>query len=214
MLGRFMGVDPVDVRIDDIHSFGRYTYANNSPYVFVDPNGREPHRIINQLFPRGDPFRAAGEAFGAHAAYIAGMVNGDEALKSAAIEGMRENVTTEDGIAAASMLLGGRMGREVPNCAIVCRGGTCTTDLFRTGSGVSTDATTGKLSGISTGVGDSVAAASKNIPHAKVGVTTAGEIRAAGGEVVNDRGNHAEVSGLTAERAADLFKNVQRNPNK
>jgi hypothetical protein len=85
--------------------------------------------------------------------------------------------------------------------------------LFRNGSGVTSDAA-GKLSGISTGIGDSVASASKNIPHRKVGVTTAGDIRAAGGQVVNDRGNHANVSGITAEQAADLFKNVVRNPNK
>jgi hypothetical protein len=79
--------------------------------------------------------------------------------------------------------------------------------------GVTTD-TSGKLSGVSTGIGDSVEAASKNIPHNKVGVTTAGDIRAAGGSVVNDRGNHANVSGITAEKAATLFKKIVKNPNK
>ena len=73
---------------------------------------------------------------------------------------------------------------------------------------------TGQLDGISTGLGDSVASASKNIPHGKVGVTTAGDIRAAGGQVVNDHGNHGRVSGLTAGKAADVFKNVVHNPNK
>lgn len=38
--GRFMGVDPVEYREGDIHSFNRYAYANNNPYKFVDPDGR------------------------------------------------------------------------------------------------------------------------------------------------------------------------------
>ncbi len=39
MLGRFMGVDPVDFQEDSLHSFNRYTYANNNPYKYVDPDG-------------------------------------------------------------------------------------------------------------------------------------------------------------------------------
>ena len=70
------------------------------------------------------------------------------------------------------------------------------------------------LNGVSTGIGKTVAEASSNTPHKTVGVSTVGAIRAAGGKVVNDRGNHANVSGVTAEKAAELFKNVERNPNK
>jgi hypothetical protein len=103
--------------------------------------------------------------------------------------------------------------KGLPSSTVVCRGGACKAGSFTNGSGVTTDAA-GKLSGVSTGIGDSVAAASKNVPHNKVGVTTVGDIRAAGGKVVNDRGNHANVSGITAEQAADLFKNVVKNPNK
>lgn len=40
-LGRFTGVDPVRVKPFDIHSFNRYSYANNNPYKYVDPDGRE-----------------------------------------------------------------------------------------------------------------------------------------------------------------------------
>ncbi len=39
--GRFMGIDPVEYREGDIHSFNRYAYANNNPYKFVDPDGRQ-----------------------------------------------------------------------------------------------------------------------------------------------------------------------------
>ena len=41
VLGRFTGIDPVGFQEDNIHSFNRYAYANNNPYKFVDPDGRE-----------------------------------------------------------------------------------------------------------------------------------------------------------------------------
>lgn len=42
LLGRFMGIDPVGVDENNVHSHNRYAYANNNPYKFVDPDGREP----------------------------------------------------------------------------------------------------------------------------------------------------------------------------
>jgi len=39
-LGRFMGVDPKGFDEANVHSFNRYAYANNNPYRFVDPDGR------------------------------------------------------------------------------------------------------------------------------------------------------------------------------
>ena len=41
-IGRFMGVDPAGFSADNIQSFNRYAYANNNPYLYVDPDGREP----------------------------------------------------------------------------------------------------------------------------------------------------------------------------
>jgi RHS repeat-associated protein len=40
VLGRFMGIDPQGFDPRNIHSFNRYTYANNNPYKYVDPDGR------------------------------------------------------------------------------------------------------------------------------------------------------------------------------
>ena len=37
-----MGIDPVGVDESNVHSHNRYAYANNNPYKFVDPDGREP----------------------------------------------------------------------------------------------------------------------------------------------------------------------------
>ena len=46
VLGRFTGIDPVGVDEDNLHSFNRYTYANNNPYKYVDPDGRVPVVVI------------------------------------------------------------------------------------------------------------------------------------------------------------------------
>ena len=39
--GRFLSIDPVGVKLEKIHSFNRYLYANNNPYKYIDPNGEE-----------------------------------------------------------------------------------------------------------------------------------------------------------------------------
>ena len=40
-LGRFLSVDPVTFKEGNVFSFNRYAYANNNPYKYVDPDGRE-----------------------------------------------------------------------------------------------------------------------------------------------------------------------------
>lgn len=45
-IGRFTGIDPRGFNENNPQSFGRYVYANNSPYVYNDPNGEEALTII------------------------------------------------------------------------------------------------------------------------------------------------------------------------
>lgn len=40
-IGRFLSPDPVEFREDSVFSFNRYAYANNNPYRYLDPDGRE-----------------------------------------------------------------------------------------------------------------------------------------------------------------------------
>ena len=40
-LGRFLSADPIQFQEDNFLSFNRYAYANNNPYKFTDPDGRE-----------------------------------------------------------------------------------------------------------------------------------------------------------------------------
>ncbi|MCU7829567.1 MAG: RHS domain-containing protein [Candidatus Thiodiazotropha sp. (ex Myrtea sp. 'scaly one' KF741663)] len=51
MVGRFTGIDPIGVNVQNVHSFNRYAYANNNPYKFVDTDGRLSTFI--QTFRRG-----------------------------------------------------------------------------------------------------------------------------------------------------------------
>jgi RHS repeat-associated protein len=42
VIGRFMGVDPKEFTESNVHSFNRYTYGNNNPYKYIDPDGEFP----------------------------------------------------------------------------------------------------------------------------------------------------------------------------
>nr|WP_259639738.1 RHS repeat-associated core domain-containing protein [Pseudomonas syringae group genomosp. 3] len=50
VLGRFMGMDPVDFQENNLHSFNRYTYVNNNPYKYVDPNGEYAFLIAPVIY--------------------------------------------------------------------------------------------------------------------------------------------------------------------
>lgn len=39
VIGRFYSNDPVGFK--NIHNFNRYAYANNNPYKYIDPDGRD-----------------------------------------------------------------------------------------------------------------------------------------------------------------------------
>ncbi|WP_458131709.1 RHS repeat-associated core domain-containing protein [Pseudomonas sp. R3-41] len=50
VLGRFMGIDPVDFQTDNLHSFNRYAYTNNNPYKYVDPDGRFAFLVVPAFY--------------------------------------------------------------------------------------------------------------------------------------------------------------------
>jgi hypothetical protein len=114
---------------------------------------------------------------------------------------------------------------ELPDDTIIVRGGQNRAEDFAHGSGVSIGID-GKLNGVSVNAAPSVSIlelTSANaetgypgIPHNRVGVTTAGAIRAAGGKVISSPMKnypyHATVSGLTSEQASSLFCPTVKNP--
>lgn len=49
VLGRFMGVDPVDFQSSNLQSFNRYAYTNNNPYKFIDADGRYAELVVEAV---------------------------------------------------------------------------------------------------------------------------------------------------------------------
>ena len=83
VIGRFYSNDPVDAmghnaRGNPVHVFGRYTYANNNPYKYTDPDGQ-----FAFLIPLAGA--AVGGVIGAASEILSGNTNLSDIGKSAAI---------------------------------------------------------------------------------------------------------------------------------
>jgi hypothetical protein len=113
------------------------------------------------------------------------------------------------------------------NDALVVRGGQNFPENFIKGSGVTVDAG-GKLQGVSvnSAPGLSLPELTAHDPQTgypgilnnQVGVTTAGAVRALGGDVVpsptRTNPHHATLSGLTPDQASSLFRPTVKNPHR
>ena len=62
---------------------------------------------------------------------------------------------------------------------------------------------------------DQLGQLSQYLRNSELGVTTAGAIRQAGGDVIKTPGigSHATVTGLAGEQASPLFQQIFKNPN-
>jgi uncharacterized protein RhaS with RHS repeats len=60
LIGRFYSNDPVGFTASNPMMFNRYAYANNNPYAFDDPDGRNPRRAVMQMLK--DPVRTIRSA--------------------------------------------------------------------------------------------------------------------------------------------------------
>ena len=102
---------------------------------------------------------------------------------------------------------------EIPDEALVVRGGrNRPADIVR-GTGTHPSGVTGVS--VESAVGVSVAELAASIPHGQVGVTTVGEVRKAGGDVIRTAGRspyHATLTGLTPEQASRLLTPTIPNP--
>ncbi|MCV2886474.1 RHS repeat-associated core domain-containing protein [Aestuariibacter sp. AA17] len=86
VIGRFYSNDPVDVlehmgTHNGIHGFNRYAYANNNPYKYTDPDGREV-RVAHVspgfgLGAAGHTFLGSGNKAYSTAINISGVGTGD-----------------------------------------------------------------------------------------------------------------------------------------
>ncbi|MBL0028891.1 MAG: flavoredoxin [Rhodanobacteraceae bacterium] len=111
----------------------------------------------------------------------------------------------------------GAAANRIGDDALVVRGGSAeganSVQGIATGTGTHPQGVTGFSAESANGA--TLCELCTNINHNQVGVTTAGEIRAAGGDVVATGGrspNHATVTGLTPEKANSLLTPTQANP--
>ncbi|UWG65406.1 hypothetical protein K5M76_03925 [Shewanella xiamenensis] len=100
LIGRFYSNDPIG--FTNVHTFNRYAYANNNPYKYKDPDGRAADVVVDAAFTIYD----AGQTLGAAAAYVEGVVTGNEALTAVAGEGLASSATNL-AVSAVSMAVPG-----------------------------------------------------------------------------------------------------------
>ncbi|MDO6433264.1 RHS repeat-associated core domain-containing protein [Flavitalea sp. BT771] len=109
---------------------------------------------------------------------------------------------------------GEKVIEKLPDNANVVRGGLNTPESIAKGTGTHPEGVTG----ISVECGTcSVKELAAPLPHNKIGTTTVGEVRAAGGDVIKTSGkspNHATLTGLSPEKTSELFTPIIFNPNK
>ena len=179
--------------------WNRFGYVDGDPLSYSDPLGLAPD--IRQ--PRDIQILEGGGGGPAQAGGSSGIGGGS----------IRAGAPSSTGGRGA----GGSGGGRPSDSDLVCRGGACKAENFNNGSGVSR-ASDGTLRGVSTqcrpgAAVDELAGAFK---HNQVGVTTVGEIRAAGGRVTLDgrpgNPNHATVDGLNGSNLERLFTPTIPNP--
>jgi hypothetical protein len=97
--------------------------------------------------------------------------------------------------------------------ALVVRGGRNLPADIERGTGTHPSGVTGVS--VESAVGLTVAELAAAIPHGQVGVTTVGDVRKAGGDVIRTSGrspHHATLTGLTPERTSQLLTPTIPNP--
>jgi RHS repeat-associated protein len=204
-----------------------YGYANNNPLTYRDENGEILPLIAAgavalyavaeaglsaydaySTFQTLNSNASAGEKTMAVGLFVGGLVGPGAGYKTAAGK-VGDAIKAVDKISDSSKLADGLS---------VCRGGLCSAERFEKGSGVIKNSD-GTLSGVS--VTSKTGATEKeliqNLPgnYGQYGLTTVGNIRKLGGEVIKDVENtyHATVNNLTAKQLESLFNPTQSTKN-
>lgn len=236
-LGRWMSADQL---AEEFVDYSPYIYASNDPVRHVDPDGNYSEDTIETDPPTKSKtattqFKPVQKYQGGYVGesldmlltsgiqWIGSKISGSDVSKETS-----ENIQMATSLAIVIVSKGknGKADSEVveqlsklADDVPVVRGGSNTPSAFEGGSGVSSRVSDKSLDGISvnSNSGKSVKDLSKGIPHNKVGTTTVGDVRKAGGEVISsptkNNPNHAKMSIPNAKNASELMK-VIKNPAK
>jgi RHS repeat-associated protein len=211
--------------LTDPQTLDLYSYVRNNPLSKTDLDGHcgligsgpcslsefiasVPDRIVGGLKFEAN---AALEMLGATPKFQPSNTEQADAMAA----GEQIKPVFQQGLA---MAIPGPKGEALPDEAVVVRGGLNKPENFEKGSGVTIDAN-GNLQGVSvnSAAGKSEVDLSQGIQNNKVGVTTVGAVRDAGGNVTPDptKGNpyHCQMCGVSAKKASDLMT-VKPNPAK
>jgi len=110
VIGRFYSNDPLGYR--DMYSFNRYTYGNNNPYKYIDPNGLNSSDILSGFQHWGEMWVIAGES-------VSGSIPNKVTFNPT-----RNNVRS---IASNTSLV--LAGLSVTPCSAICGGASLAIDL-------------------------------------------------------------------------------------
>ena len=180
-LGRFLSVDPLQFRDDNLFSFNRYAYANGNPYKYVDPDGRDSITVTGTIHVPGSllNFLGVGEVpvsgfSGGIAISFPGPWSPDAGFDFGLVGGA--NIPAFDvGLGKASLDIGYNKGSfadlsgdSIEMSAIV----------GRYNGGVNWDANSGELTGVKAGRGVALGGLSRTLLDA-VGKLKNGQLRSA-----------------------------------
>ncbi len=107
-VGRFTTVDPAGVNPANPTSFNRYAYANNNPYRFIDPDGRNANPALGGLLYETNQF-ITGNGFDGQriaGAFVDGYDGAGSGVGAAIVEDL---LSFGGGVASVGVKLGGRV---------------------------------------------------------------------------------------------------------
>jgi RHS repeat-associated protein len=219
-VGRFLSFDQGPEHLEDPQSWNRYSYVGNNPVTYDDPTGNErPYNPKRNFDSRGTARIASTLKTIDHAVSMAvpilmmvgAVIDAGKMFEVGGPDAMTETfeAEAEEAIQAEA---------ELAEDSLVVRGGQNQPENFVKGSGIKIDANE-KLQNVSgsSAPGKTAQQLSTSIRHKQIGVTTVGEVRAAGGQVTPspspNNPDHCTLCGITPAKASSLFTPTVPNPN-